>query len=274
MSSLVEEQGPFVVGRIQFKCPEKDEIIVGAELGDKEQSIPPLLLLLLRLEGDKRDSESYKYDNLLPIDVVPGPWFGRIEDAVSFRRTTTEMTETFSRAFPEDVVSSRKNSGTPLDVLHSRHESNHVNDLLLPAEGEKEQGGGEYIIDADEFWEGFDSDGDDFRDNTHEERQVIEESDEGRQRRMQEEEDRYWEMYDQTGAPSNGKETTAHRDDEERGVDINRIRNEPIKLMLKDAWRCMQEANAGLEGSKGVDGSDFLQLARDAVQEVKLETSG
>lgn len=271
ISSLVEEQGSLVVGQIRFKCPEKDEIVVGVELGDKEQSDAPLLIMLLKLEGDDKDSESYKYDNILPRGVVPGPWFGTMENAVSFRKTTTETTETIPRAFPKDGVSSKKNSRTPFDGLHSHNDSHLVNDLLPAEEGGEGESSGEYIIDAAEFWDGFESEGDELLETAFHERPM--ESGESRPKRMQEVDDQYWEMYDQTGAPSNGKERASDGDNQEQ-LDMMRMRNEPVKLMLKEVWRFMLESNSGLEGSIGVDQSAFLQLAREAVHEVQSELSG
>lgn len=287
--SIVEEQGTAVIGRIHYKCPERDNVIVGVELGLTDT---PLLLLLLKVEGDSEHGDSYKYDNLLPIDVVPGPWLDSYEEAIDFRKTTTEMTERLSRAIPDDDAGSRNTSGTTLDVLQSLHEGQRQSELL-PAEEEEARGGGEYIIDANEFWEGFDSDGDEpVLQNGHEKAQAdIEESDELRQRRLQAEEDRYWEMYDQTGAAatqhvrvdaprSNGKLSTSHyqpvmhddtpKSDSDLSQDLERLsimrsRNDAVKLMMKDAWRLMQEA------SDNVNEDDFLTLAREAVQDVQNE---
>jgi hypothetical protein len=287
LASLIEEQGSAVIGKIQYKCPEKDNIIVGVELGLSES---PLLLLLLKLEGDHQDSDGYKYDNLLPIDVVPGPWLDSFDEAVEFRKTTTEMTERLSRAFPDDNAGSRKTSGTTLDILQSQHDRLRQDDLL-PAEEEEAQGGGEYIIDANEFWEGFDSDGDEpALQNGHKQaREDIQESDEERHRRMQAEEDRYWEMYDQTGAlaasghnqaaaaRSNGNDQAMLNGDGFQGgsdlsqhlgrLSIMRSRNDAVKLMMKDAFRLMQGA------SGQVDENDFLKLAREAVREIQQETN-
>lgn len=268
--SQVEEEADVdqasIIGKIQYKCPEKNVVLVGVELGSKKELASPLLLLLLTVEGDQQEVESYKYDNLLPLHVVPGPWFDTMGEATSFEKSSMELSQTLSRAFPEDTPPIIAADDDPFDP------SDRNRDL-----DDEAQGNGEYITNADEFWAGFESDEEDGRDQSGEKRLIVEENEEEMKARLQQEEKRYWQMYDQQESLSkqdlgqarnnvhNGESGT-HT--ERYAKDRSETNSESVKTLLKKAWRLMQDASSSDQQSLE---SEFVSLASETAQEYRHE---
>lgn len=76
-----DESSPLLTN-VRFRTPESECLLAAIDLGGENEAI--LLTLIMRLEGDKDDFKDYKFDNLLPSDVVPQGWHESIQRAQNF----------------------------------------------------------------------------------------------------------------------------------------------------------------------------------------------
>lgn len=220
-----------VVGSIQYKSPERGVILVGVELGDRRQTLSPLLLLLLRLDGDQTESGSFKYDNLLPMHVVPGPWHASIDEATSaqkavadggLRRAQSEVSEyaagastgsfrTAMSSYDPSLASSRPMSFES-SIGNAAASSDDNTYVVHPSidnkagANEEDEGDPEYITDPAEFWADVENDSGDEKKSQDEHSGREEESEAAKQKRAQEQEERSWSMYDHQDPASSQKE--------------------------------------------------------------------
>ncbi|MCO5589858.1 hypothetical protein L7F22_043827 [Adiantum nelumboides] len=78
-SHYTDESSPLMTN-IRFRTPESECILAAVDLGDDKEE-ETFLTLIMRLEGDEDNSKDYKFDNILPSDVVPEGWHESIQKA-------------------------------------------------------------------------------------------------------------------------------------------------------------------------------------------------
>ena len=274
-----------VVGRIQYKSPERGLILVGVELGDRRQTSSPLLLLLLRLEGVQTESGSFKYDNLLPMHVVPGPWHASIDEATSaqkavadggLRRAQSEVSEhtagastgsfkTAMSSYDPSLASSRPMSldSSTRNAAASSDDNTYVVHQTDNKAGANEEDAGdpEYITDPAEFWADVENDSEDGKKSLDEHSGREEESDAAKQKQAQEQEDRYWSMYDHQDPASSYKE-------EDR-----RAAQSPKPLALPEQEQLWSMTSSGVPGDPTVLIHDSQSDQRIGLDETKLRSA-
>lgn len=90
LTEKVEQLGPShytddsspLLSNVRFRKPESDCILAAVDLGEEKEET--MLTLIMRLEGDEENSKDYKFDNLLPSDVVPEGWQESIQKAQEY----------------------------------------------------------------------------------------------------------------------------------------------------------------------------------------------
>jgi hypothetical protein len=197
LSNLRGEKGmDELIHQIRYRVPEKDSIGVAVDLGDGHQAHDTALLtLLLRVEGSEDDSASYKYDNMVPSDVLLGRWHDSLQEArrqndTSFNSLQVNETRNRGASQSSSVIASTASYETA-----ANYKSNGRNSPSLEQNDAEIQEGGDYFTDPNDFWAGVDDD--DEVDERFEEREgTVEETAEERQLREEEEERRYWARYD------------------------------------------------------------------------------
>ncbi|UZJ56625.1 hypothetical protein CBS101457_005945 [Exobasidium rhododendri] len=212
-----------VIGEIQYQSLEEEDVKIKVELGADRR-----LVLLLLLEGDRNDRRKFKYDNLLPTDVVPGTWFDSIEGAIEARKSTS-------------FQDGRRGS------------SRTVNDGSHEQEG---QVSSEYITDADDFWAGFESDDERKSVRANGEESAAEKVGETEQTRRE------------SGSDLKKLSTTQKQQDSNSRLALRRFaRDDAIKSIIKGAWKLVQSASTGATEDGEVSEADFIRLAREALHE-------
>lgn len=259
-SHYTDESSPLLTNT-RFRTPESECILAAIDLGeDKEEN---LLTLIMRLEGDENDSKDYKFDNLLPSDVVPEGWHESIgkarenfenskmtyldvQKARSYSiATTTSTIGTVDSAYStasagrhsegdedtserddtlENDISFDENfvrKGLPQSGINGADRPSDEKNDSLPwpskTDMENEKDPAEYYTDPKDFWAGTGDDDEGQNEDGDNEDSEHEETEEDRQRREQEEEERYWAMYDnQDSGQNNLSGDSNHNQDEEQ----------------------------------------------------------
>lgn len=217
----------------RYQCCDNDSLLVAVNLGKKGLS------MLMRIEGSEMDTDSYKFDNLLPSDVLPGKW----------RREWTEAS----------LVQRRSGVDVRMSSVGDNRDPSTTDTSLLQ---------GDYYTDPKDFWEGVqdETDGVALEGEEREGRKA------GAQRAEEEkEEERYWALYDDDrpvqDVSQHGRKSGYDVSRQERSSGMELSKQESVKMILKGAFHLLRgHQESGLEGSDNT-AHIFLQLSQDVVQE-------
>lgn len=211
---------------LRYRSPETDQVLIAVDIGDEKQQKAPLLTILMRLEGEESNESDYKFENLLPAGVDLGEWYSKRSKAVQppHAGVRTRPPSRLNAPQPDQSVQGRQSSAASQRSIATSVASFHTADAPsdtydssnLPTphmtETNRRSGAGEaeqtstveYFTNADDFWSGVKDDDDVDAPEDTEERDADDKAplhdEEELRRREQEDEDKYWAMYDQQEA--------------------------------------------------------------------------
>ncbi|PWN34244.1 uncharacterized protein FA14DRAFT_156911 [Meira miltonrushii] len=120
-SHYTDESSPLLTN-VRFRTPESECILAAIDLGEEKEET--LLTLIMRLEGDQEDSKDYKFDNLLPSDVVPEGWHESIQKAQEYLEKGKKNHLEVQKARSYSIVTTTSTIGT-VDSAYSTASAGH-----------------------------------------------------------------------------------------------------------------------------------------------------